>query len=573
MKKTGIYLVLLTCGILLGYLFFGGSSDAEKELDQSQIRTMGRWTCSMHPHVEEEESGTCPLCAMDLVYMEDAEQILSDDQFQMTESALALANIQTTKVGVLDGEGISLRLSGTITTNAETDAVQTTLYEGRLDALYPDYIGKKVWKGQEIGKIYSPELYLAQDKLLTSVSYRETHPKLYDAARYSLGLWKMTDEQIDEMLKSGKPMMNFPLYSDVTGTVTEVLGQEGSYYDEGTPIFKVSNLNKVWAIFDAYEEQLPLLKVGQKIEVAFTALPNKRITGKIDFIEPILDSNRRTAVVRTVLQNRNGELKPGMFAEAKVNGIMPEDKGLLTVPESAILWTGKRSVVYVKPYGDQPIFELTEVDLGQRLENVYVVLSGLNVGDEIVTAGAFTIDAAAQLIGKTSMMNRELPIHGEHHEMPQKEIKDTNAPRPLHISEVDKIDVFLSHYFELKDALVGTDFELAKEKAKKLSAVLDGILNAPHLDAAPWTNLNKQLKQMNSAEEIEEVRAYFKPFSKELIGLVKNVEGHENTIYVQFCPMADNNKGAFWLSLQEEIRNPYYGEKMLICGVVKEQIN
>jgi len=555
----------------LGYLLFSDSSVPEEAATQTQAT--GRWTCSMHPHVEGEENGTCPLCAMDLVYLERMEGTLSDHQFEMTEGALALANIQTTKIGRNTDASMAVKLSGKITTNAETDAVQTTLFEGRLDALYPNYVGKKVWKGQEIGKIYSPELYIAQDKLLTSVSYRETHPKLYDAARYTLGLWKMTDDQIEKMLKSGKPMMNFPMYSDVMGTVTEVMGNEGNYYAEGAPIFKVSNLNTVWAEFDAYEEQIPLLKVGQDVEIFLTALPNEVLQGKITFIEPILNNEKRTATVRVVLGNREGKLKPGMFAEANINSIFPKAMEYMTVPVSAVLWTGRRSVVYTKPHPNQPIFELTEVDLGQRLQQSYVVLDGLNRGDEVVTQGAFTVDAAAQLMGKSSMMNRENLLEGEEDEMRTNGIKDIKETQPLHISEVTQIEVFLSNYFELKDALVGTDFALAQRKLAKLNADIEKIIDASDSNSLLWKSLNKKLEPMVSAKDIEGIRKHFKPFSQDMVELARVFDGHESTIYVQFCPMADDNKGAFWLSLQEEIRNPYFGDKMLICGTVKEQIN
>ncbi len=564
-------MVLLFGGLFLGYLLFEDSSERSEKLTPAQ--SMGRWTCSMHPEIEGKQDEKCPLCAMDLVYMEGSDATLSDEQFEMSENALALANIQTTKIGLESNLKMALKLSGEIRTNAETDAVQTTLFEGRLDALYPNYIGKRVRKGQEIGQIYSPELYSAQDKLLTSASYEQSHPKLYDFARYTLGLWKMTDEQIDKMLESGKPMMNFPLYSDVTGTVTEVIAREGNYYDEGTPIFKVSNLNTVWAVFDAYEEQLPFLEVGQELQITLTALPNEKFESKINFIEPILNGEKRTVAVRVVLNNREGKLKPGMFAQAAVHAKLAKNNDMITVPESAVLWTGKRSVVYTKPYPNEPIFELTEVNLGQHLENSFVVLNGLNKGDEVVTHGAFTVDAAAQLTGKSSMMKREFPSELDKDQVPTNQFKDIKEVLPLHISKATEIEVFLSNYFELKDALVGTNFALAQSKLAKLKTNIDEILANPSLVTESWNSLNKELHPMFLANDIEGIRKYFKPFSQKMIELVRTIEGHEKTIYVQFCPMADNNKGAFWLSLQEEIRNPYYGDKMLICGVVKEQIN
>lgn len=580
-KKWGIYIGLVFSGILLGYLFFGTIKSSENEGNTSSVnedslvaqsKSFGRWTCSMHPHVKGEENGTCPLCAMDLVFMEESAEEPSDFQFEMNPDALALANIETTTIGTPNSEVALIRLSGRITTNEETDAVQTTLFEGRLDELYPNFVGKRVRMGQEIGKVYSPELYLAQDKLLTSVSYRESHPKLYNAARNSLGLWKMTDQQVEEMLSSGQPMMNFPIYSDVTGTVTEVLGKEGNYYDEGTPILRVSNLNSVWAVFDVYENQVGMLREGQELEMSIAAFPGKVHTGKITFIEPIFQEERRTALMRVVLNNKNGALKPGMFVEANVQAPFDLHSDHVIVPRSSVLWTGKRSIVYKKPYDDKPIFELTEINLGHSLQNGYVVLSGLKEGDVIVTNGAFTIDAAAQLKGKPSMMSISQRVQDSVHQLHQPEIKDSKEFKTLSYDK-NTFAIFLEHYFGLKDALVETDFELSKNRVEMMQVSLNGIKNDYSIDSTVWNNVEKELALMSSAENMEAMRKVFKPFSAELIDLVRKIEFSQETIYVQFCPMADNNKGALWMSLQEEIRNPYFGDKMLICGVVKEKIN
>lgn len=555
----------------MGYFFFGTSGTTKSKTDDIP-QSMGKWTCSMHPHVKGEEGGTCPLCAMELTFMEESVTTPSDFQFEMNEDALALANIQTTVIGAMNANVASIKLSGVITTNQQTDAVQTTLFEGRIDALYPNYVGKRVWKGQEIGKVYSPELYLAQDKLLTSENYRGTHPKLFNAARYSLGLWKMTDEQIDKVLASGKPMMNFPLYSDVTGTVTEVLGKEGNYYDEGTPLFKVSNLNSVWAVFDLYEDQMALLGEGQEVEISIAAIHGKTRTGEISFIEPILQEDKRTGSVRVVLDNKNGQLKPGMFVEAMVQTPLNLNPNSVIVPKTAVLWTGKRSIVYKKPFLDKPIFEMTEVSLGQSLQNGYVVQSGLEIGDEVVVNGTFTIDAAAQLNGRPSMMSKDSHFGDSKHETNQEEIRDIKDMGAIPIQDNVTLE-FMGHYFDLKDALVETNFERSKSEVDELSSSLRKYEEKGMMEPGFWTNIEKELALLSSAEDIESLRKHFKPFSRELIALVKKGKLDQATIYVQFCPMADNHKGAFWMSLQEEIRNPYFGDKMLICGVVKEKIN
>lgn len=405
LRKIGIYLAFLISGLALGYIVFMPKNRAVEQYTQSISEKSSKWTCSMHPEVDGKENGRCPFCAMDLVFVENGSAIEeSSERFKMTDEAIALANIQTIKVGYDSMYDQVLTLSGLITTNPEKDAIQTTLFDGRIDELYTNVVGKKIRKGQVIGLVYSPELYSAQDKLLTSVSYKQTHQKLYDAARNTLGLWKMTDLQIDAMLESGKPIMNFPLYADVTGTVVEVLASEGNYYSKGDPLFKISNLNTVWAVFDAYESQLNLLRVGQEVEMSLINFSKQKVKAEISFIEPILNKNKRTVPVRVVIDNSGGLLKPGMFVQAKVKVDAPERR-LISIPKSTVLWTGKRSVVYRKPFENQAIFEMVIVELGQQLGDGYQVLDGLEFGDEIVAEGAFTIDAAAQLRGKNSMMS------------------------------------------------------------------------------------------------------------------------------------------------------------------------
>ena len=569
LKKIGIPLIVGILGLLLGYLIFGGS-DSESLHNHEVSKTSGKWTCSMHPQVDGQEGGTCPLCGMDLVYM-NVESTLNANQFKMGEDALALANIETITVGSSLQNTNTIKLSGEISTNKETDGIQTTLFEGRIDKFYVDAIGKRIRKGQKIGLIYSPELYLAQDRFLTTALNSKVPPRLYESARNSLGMWKLTDEQIDSILKIKEPIFNFPIYADVTGTVTEVLAAEGNYYDQGTPILKTADLRTVWAVFDVYESQLNSLKVGEKIAVVVPALGNKKFEAKINFIEPIFKDDKRVVSLRVVLNNRKGELKPGMFVDGFVQKETAETANL-TVPKSSVLWTGKRSVVYKKPFKDQPVFELVEVDLGNTFVNTYEVLSGLQSGDEIVLEGAFTVDAAAQLNGKKSMMSIDFSRDKlkQNHHTP---IKDLNVRQAIEEPTNQKILNMVQAYLGLKDALVATDLKKSLSAVLKLQEEFKNNKDAFDTKSLPFEKLNSSIMQLNSATSIEDLRAAFKPLSDNFIEVIKKSSGFNNVVYVQFCPMADGNKGATWLSLSEEIRNPYFGDKMLMCGTVQEKIN
>ncbi|MEN8789760.1 MAG: efflux RND transporter periplasmic adaptor subunit, partial [Flavobacteriaceae bacterium] len=261
MKRTSIYLAVAAfLGLLAGYLIFG-DSNTEKEKISAHEHTGEvadqMWTCSMHPQIMQPEPGDCPICGMDLIPTASKADGLTPGQFALTDNALALANIQTTVVGKeTAGEDNTISLSGKIAVNEEAIAVQASYFEGRIERLNVNYAGQEVRKGQLLASIYSPELVAAQQELLTTVSLKESQPQLYQAVRNKLKLWKLSENQIKGIESSGKVTEYFPVYATVSGTVSEVISAEGDYIKKGQPILKVSNLNTVWAEFDAYESQL-----------------------------------------------------------------------------------------------------------------------------------------------------------------------------------------------------------------------------------------------------------------------------------------------------------------------------
>lgn len=564
-KKYAVYLAVLLFGLLLGYLFFG-ESNTNKNLDVEKSVEKVTFTCSMHPNVVSDEKGACPICGMDLVKRSVDSSTDVDNRFQMSERAVALANVQTSVIGFNTQNG-QVTLSGEITSNDKTNATQTTLFDGRLDKLEVNYIGEYVRKGQVIGTIYSPDLYLAQDKLLTSASYKDTHEKLYAAARNTLGLWKLTDKQIDDLLKSGKPIQNFPLVADVAGTVVEIIASEGNYFKQGDPLFKVSRLSTVWAVFQAYENQMPLLKIGQEIEISSEAFKGTPIKATISFIEPILDRGSRVVSVRADISNKEGKWKPGMFVEGNVN-VEGADERLLTVPKSAVLWTGERSVVYKKVNATKPEFEMLQVQLGESVGENYVVLEGLQTDDEIVTNGTFVIDAAAQLQGKNSMM------YSNNSEMKQNE-KHLEHLNKLTLEQNKKLKKALEIYFDFKDALVASDSGKSLLVAEKLNAVLVSV-NLTGMNNNIQGSIKSAMTSLaiiKTNKDLEKNRLEFKNLSKAIIFISSQITDYGNLIYIQHCPMADNNAGGDWLSLEKVIKNPYFGDKMLTCGSVVKVIN
>ena len=411
MKKNILYIGLAVIGgLLAGYLIFGNNSNesSSKEHDHSKEMTESQmWTCSMDPQVMQPEPGSCPICGMDLIPAEAKTNGLEINEFKLTKDAMALANIRTTKVGLVASGDNVLKLSGKIKENEKAMETQASYFAGRIEKLFVNFEGEQVRSGQQLATIYSPELVSAQQELITAAGLKESQPDLYRAVRNKLKLWKLSEEQIRQIEKSGKVRENFPVYANVSGTVTEIMVKAGDYVEQGSPMFKIANLNTVWAVFDAYENQVSLLKEGQKIDIVAKAYPDIKFDANISFIDPVLNSATRTIEVRAVLQNTRGQLKPGMFVSGAIGLRSRMKNEIIVIPESAVLWTGERSVVYIRTDPETPTFTMREITLGDLINDGYVVLSGLEKGEEIVTNGTFTVDAAAQLKGKKSMMNEK----------------------------------------------------------------------------------------------------------------------------------------------------------------------
>lgn len=409
MKKNILYIGLAVIGgLLAGYLIFGNNSNVGvvEGHDHNQEKESGEmWTCSMHPQIMQPEPGDCPICGMDLIPVDSGADGLAIGQFKMTKNAMALANIRTTKVGPGTSDDNTLKLSGKIKKNEKAVATQASYFAGRIEKLFVNFEGEEVRNGQQLATIYSPELVSAQQELITALSLKESQPALYQAVRNKLKLWKLSEKQIEQIEESGQVNEKFPIYANVTGTVSEIMVETGDYVKQGSPLFKIANLNTVWAVFDAYENQVSLLKEGQTIDIITKAYPDNTLKANVSFINPVLNTATRTIEIRAVLQNTKGLLKPGMFVVGSLGLTSNKKDQTIVIPESAVLWTGERSVVYVKTNPDQPTFEMREVSLGNVISQGYVILSGLQSGEEIVTNGTFTVDAAAQLKGKKSMMN------------------------------------------------------------------------------------------------------------------------------------------------------------------------
>ncbi|MFA8450249.1 MAG: efflux RND transporter periplasmic adaptor subunit [Bacteroidales bacterium] len=407
----------LIIGMILGYILHPNKKET-KNIQYQEISEHHNhdhksedpttWTCSMHPHIKQDSPGECPICGMDLIPLTTIDTEDSDidpNEIMMTESAAKLASIQT--LIIEKGEPTkSIYLQGKIYEDERKIAELTARFGGRIEELFVNFKGQNVKKGQKLATIYSPDLVTAQRELLEAIAFKESRPSIYTAAKGKLKLWDLTDQQINDIVKNGKPKLYFDILSPISGTVSMRNIAIGDYVKEGMPLFKVVDLGKVWVLFDAYESDLPWINLDDKVEFTIPSLPGKQYKGEISFIDPFIDATTRVAKLRVELNNPEKLIKPEMFTNGIVYSKIADKSKQILIPKTALLWTGKRAVVYVKvPNRKNPSFLYREIILGPESGNHYVVEKGLKEGEEIAVNGVFKIDAAAQLQGLTSMMN------------------------------------------------------------------------------------------------------------------------------------------------------------------------
>lgn len=577
--------ITLIVGILLGWLIFGGSSASKEEAHNHESEIIDQvWTCSMHPQIRKDEAGNCPICGMDLIPLaseEDSEA--HPDAIKMSPTAMQLANVQTAVVQ-LGSATKKLNLTGKISADERKVYTQTAHIAGRVEQLDVNFEGEMVSKGQVIGSLYSPELVTAQEELFIAVQNQESQPQLLTAAKNKLKNWKLTDKQIDQLIQSGKTKEEFYVLADYSGVVLDLKVEEGDYLKEGQAFYEVADLSELWVLLDVHESDLSWINLGDKLEFSVKAFPNQKFSGKVSFIDPIIDPNTRVAKARIEVDNAKGLLKPEMLVSASVKSQLNSDSKEIVVPKSAVMWTGERSVVYVKQTANRGLhFTMREVELGASLGDTYIVRSGLTEGEEIAVNGTFSIDAAAQLAGKPSMMNPEggaVNTGHNHGGMSGMEEANSTTAKPAAVitisSEAKKrLQTLFKSYFKLKDELVADDFESATQTVEKFQEHLNAIEMKLFTGAAhnPWMKVATALKAGNAnatiAEDIEQLRTAFIDISMAVLELNQRFQPMDYPTYVQHCPMANNNKGADWLSKEKEIRNPYFGSSMLSCGELK----
>ena len=567
LSKTIVFPLILGLGIFIGWI-----SNTSTPPVSSEIHAHGAsevYSCSMHPQIRQNQPGNCPICGMNLVQSKSLQTTTDPNAIQLSEDAQKLADIQTLKV-TKSLPSIVLHLNGRVWPDKRKTAVQTTHISGQIEQLLIESKGQYIKAGEIIAYVYSPDLIEAQNELFEAFKMKEAQPELFEATRKKLENWKLTSAQIDTILRLGEPIESFPLVSEWTGMILDKYVSKGSHIERGTQLYEVANLKSVWVTFDLYETDLKTVHVGDKINMEFSSYPGKIFIGQVNFINPIVDPATQVAQIRVIYTNTLKPVYPGTSVKGLLNSQPKDDQKIIILPKTAVLWTGKRSIVYVKdPKSNEPTFHLREVILGALNTSGYAIEKGLEVGEEVVVNGVFTLDAAAQLAGKNSMMN--LPhLKTSKESLDEKKTGKINPSPSVSLTLKKMTDA----YINIKNALALKNHNIITSEAALFISQLGDQKNfSADIDQPTLIQLNKVIHKINKTKKISEVYGPFAEISDFFYDFLDHYKIKNLTLFRQYCPMAFDNKGAYWLSNTQEIYNPYFGEEMRFCGEIKEQLN
>jgi membrane fusion protein, copper/silver efflux system len=421
-QKTALLLMLAA--------LLSGAASCSKNSATGKPSNIDYWTCTMHPSVREKGPGKCPICSMDLVPVmkESATPAGSSKRAPQHDHAAMLAGKPSDssatsspshefvvpverqqQIGVryakVERKPLrhTIRAVGLIVPDKTRNWQFVSRVDGYVQKLEVTAPGELVEKDAPLLSIYSPDLLTSEREFVEllrmrdqakSKDARDTPQRLIESAKRRLQLWNVTAQQIADVEKTRKASDTLTLLSPFRGVVQSVPVEQGKSVKTGDLLVEVADLSIVWLWAEFYENELSMLQVGQKLVITAKSYPGQNFDGTVSLIDPFLDATKRTAKVRIDIPNPDFKLRPGMY----VNAELEMDMGTaLTIPVSAVMPTGTRSVVFVDK-GEGKL-EPRIVQLGTKYGDIYEVKTGLQENERVVASANFLIDAESKVQG------------------------------------------------------------------------------------------------------------------------------------------------------------------------------
>lgn len=570
---------ILTSFLLIAALAVGcGEAKHEHEGASTQ-----NYTCPMHPQIVETTPGTCPICFMDLVPVSKGGE--NQGELMLSESQIRLANIQTMPVA-FGSASTNTILTGRLVMDETQNELISSRATGRVERLYIKETGQPVRKGQPLYELYSEELLTLQREYLLALEQQQQlgneEPRFasfLEAARKKLLLYGLSESQIRQLASSKQVDARITFLAPTAGLVTDIAVTEGQYVPEGGVLYRLGDISKIWVEAELYPREVQNIKRGDVVQVSVHGFGNQPIPAKVSFISPELRQGSQVVILRAELPNPDGQYLPGM----QVNVLLPQSKeNVISVPNEAVIRDQKSNHVWVQT--GEGVFKARKVELGEAGFDSVVVLSGIRNQEQVVTSGAYLLYSEYVLKkgGDPIGLPVAEPIMASPVDLEQTPTSAYLAEEAVDYSKqvpkafVQQLDMAVQAYLRMKNALVAGNTDVSSKEAAALVAALKGIDDklltgeAANFWLEKKTFLIKHARQSQEAKTLEAKRENFIYLSQPMIKVAEALAA-PGSLFVQFCPMANNDRGAYWLSGEAEVLNPYFGDAMLRCGeVIKE---
>jgi len=542
------------------------------------------YSCSMHPQVREKKPGTCAFCGMALAPLGSGPTAnLLPGQVMLSTNRINAIHVQTV-AAKRQPLTRTLRVAGTIDDNDTRHRFISAIADGRVDKLSVNFIGAEVSAGQPLATLFSTML-LNTEREYTSLArlagssnalVQAERQRLMDGVIVRLKRLGLTDAQIAALPDKAATNIHTEVLAPAAGTVIARFVYEGQYVKEGEKLFELADFSTMWFQFDAYERDLPWIRIGQSVEVTTPSAPGKSFTGAVAFIDPNIRDLSRSAKVRVELDNpliedggrRRRQFLHRLFADGLVKVEVPE---VLALPRSAVLAASAQPIVYVDKGGG--IYEQRMIRLGRTGDELVEVTAGLGEGEIVVTTGNLLIDAQAQLESGSAGGH-------EHHGGPSATSTSTDTghkllplpPLPeLNAAQQAAVSNFLA-------VANGISLALAHAKLDEFNALVPRLhIELPALSKAfegadDWQPLLAKLHasgHLAAAADIAAARKLFYPFTAATVDLTRAARRQTafKDVKIYTCFMAPKmGVTNYWVQLQGPLQNPFHGNPMMDCG-------